>query len=133
LAHLRRWQRLGISTHSVIDWNGKPVRSVRKGFASAVRAAGLEKAATPHILRHTAATWAMQHGGDIWQIAGYLGMTVETLQAVYGHHHPDYQADAAAAIAGRSRRQDGDRLGVNKSGQTLTNATKIAVKSGGAQ
>jgi integrase len=68
LAHLRRWQRLGISMHSVIEWNGKPVRSVRKGFASAVRAAGLRKAATPHILRHTAATWAMQNGGDPWQI-----------------------------------------------------------------
>ena len=133
LAHLRRWQRLGISTHSVIDWNGKPVRSIRKGFASAVRAAGLEKAATPHILRHTAATWAMQNGGDVWQIAGYLGMTIETLQGVYGHHHPDYQADAAAAIAGRSRRQDGDRLGVNKRGQTRTNATKIAVVSGGVK
>jgi len=134
LAHLRRWQRLGISMHSVIEWNGKPVRSVRKGFASAVCAAGLRKAATPHILRHTAATWAMQNGGDPWQIAGYLGMTVETLQTVYGHHHPDYQSDAMAAISGRkSRRQDGDRLGVNKRGQTRTNATKITVISGGAQ
>src|SRR3974377_1626888 len=101
---------------------GKPGRSVRKGFASAVRVAGLEKV-TPHILRHTAATWAMQNGGDLWQIAGYLGMTIETLQAVYGHHHPDYQADAAAAIAGRLRRQNGDRMGVNKPGQARTNAT----------
>jgi integrase len=134
LAHLRRWQRLGISTHSVIEWNGKPVRSVRKGFASAVRVAGLEKATTPHILRHTAATWAMQNGGDIWQIAGYLGMTVETLQTVYGHHHPDYQEDAMDAITGRkkSRRQNGDRMGVNKSGQTRTNATKNAAFSRGA-
>jgi integrase len=134
LAHLRRWERLGISTHSVIEWNGKPVRSVRKGFASAVRAAGLGKAATPHILRHTAATWAMRNGGDLWQIAGYLGMTVETLQAVYGHHHPDYQADAMDAITGRKlRRQDGDRMGANKTGQTRTNPTKIVVLSGGAR
>jgi hypothetical protein len=76
----------------------------------------------------------MQHGADLWQTAGYLGMTVETLEAVYGHHHPDYQADAAAAIAGRkSRRQDGDRMGVNKRGQTQTSATKIAVVSRGVK
>ena len=133
LAHLRRWHRLGISVHSVIEWNDKPVHSVRKGFASAVRAAGLENV-TPHTLRHTAATWAMQNGADLWQTAGYLGMTVETLEAVYGHHYPDYQADAAAAIAGRkSRRQDGDRMGVNKRGQTQTSATKIAVVSRGVK
>ena len=37
LAHLRRWHRLGIATHAVVEWNGKPVRSVRKGFAAVVR------------------------------------------------------------------------------------------------
>jgi integrase len=134
LAHLRRWQRLGIATYSVIEWNGKPVRSVRKGFAAAVEAANLDKHVTPHVLRHTAATWAMQNGADPWQTAGYLGMTVETLEAVYGHHHPDHQIDAAAAIAGRKlRRQDGDRMGLNESRQTPTSATKIAVVSRGAR
>jgi hypothetical protein len=37
LAHLRRWQRLGIAEHAVVEWNGKPVRSVRKAFATAVK------------------------------------------------------------------------------------------------
>ena len=41
LAHLRRWQRLGIAKHAVVEWNGKPVRSVRKGFAAAVKAAAI--------------------------------------------------------------------------------------------
>ena len=40
LAHLRRWHRLGIAKHAVVEWNGKPVRSVRKAFAAAVKAAG---------------------------------------------------------------------------------------------
>jgi hypothetical protein len=35
-------------------------------------------------LRHTAATWAMQAGGDLWSIAGFLGMTVEMLEDVAG-------------------------------------------------
>jgi integrase len=91
LAHLRRWQRLGIATYGVVEWNGKPVRSVRKGFAAAVKAANLPLSGpdkiTPHVLRHTAATWAMQNGADLWQTAGLLGMTVEMLQQRYGHYH----------------------------------------------
>jgi len=121
LAHLRRWEQLGIATHAVIEWNGKPVRSVRKGFAAAARAAGLPTTGpdkiTPHVLRHTAATWAMQNGADLWQTAGMLGMTVEMLQERYGHHHPDFQLDAANRLAGRGRGlgdQDGIRLTVNK-------------------
>jgi hypothetical protein len=35
LAHLRRWKRLGIARHAVVEWNGKPVASVRKSFAAA--------------------------------------------------------------------------------------------------
>jgi integrase len=122
LAHMRRWQRLGIAKSAVIEWNGKPVRSVRKGFAAAVAAAGLPTTGpdrvTPHVLRHTAATWAMQNGADLWQVAGFLGMTVEMLQERYGHHHPDFQADAARAVAARAPRQFPARMTVNKTRQT---------------
>jgi integrase len=51
---------------------------------------------TPHTLRHTRATWLMQSGVDRWQAAGHLGMSVEMLERNYGHHHPDYQKQAAA-------------------------------------
>ena len=129
LAHLRRWHRLGIAKHAVIEWNGKPVRSVRKGFAAAVAAAGLPTSGrdkiTPHVLRHTAATWAMQNGANLWQAADFLGMTVEMLQYRYGHHHPDFQRDAAEAVAS-SPGQKRDRNPVNKSRQTSTNVTKTA-------
>jgi hypothetical protein len=93
LALLRRWKRLGIARHAVVEWNGKPVASVRKSFAAAVRAAGIDRHITPQICRHTAATWAMQQGSDIWEAAGYLGMSPELLERVYGHHHPDFQSD----------------------------------------
>lgn len=123
LAHLRRWERLGIARHAVVEWNGKPVASVRKGFAAAVSAADIDPAknATPHILRHTAATWAMQNGSDLWEAAGFLGMSPEILQRVYGHHHPDFQADVAQKVAGQKR----DRYPVNKSRQARTSAAKI--------
>ena len=109
----------------MVEWNGKPIRSVRKGFAAAVRAAGLDSTVTPHVLRHTAATWAMQNGADLWQAAGFLGMTVELLQGRYGHHHPDFQRDAAEAVAG-SPGQKWDRNPVNKTRRTSSNVTKIA-------
>jgi integrase len=54
-----------------------------------------------HSLRHTAATWLMQAGVDMWEAAGWLGMTVEQLEANYGHHHPDFQEAAAEAFGGR--------------------------------
>lgn len=57
----------------------------------------------PHTLRHTAATWLMQSGVPIWEAAGFLAMRSETLQRVYGHHHPDYQRVAAEAIGRRPR------------------------------
>jgi integrase len=60
--------------------------------------AGLSTDVVRHILRHTAVTWLMQMGTDPWQAAGWLGMTLEQLQENYGHHHPDFQEDVAAAF-----------------------------------
>jgi len=120
LAHLRRWKRLGVARHAVVEWNGKPVASVRKSFAAAVRSAGIDRHITPHICRHTAATWAMQQGSDIWEAAGYLGMSPELLERVYGHHHPDFQSDVAERMSGQKR----DRNPVNKKAQVTMNDTK---------
>jgi integrase len=63
--------------------------------------AGLGEDIVRHSLRHSAATWLMQAGVDMWEAAGWLGMTVEQLEANYGHHHPDFQEEAAEAFGGR--------------------------------
>jgi len=52
-------------------------------------------------MRHTAATWLMQRGVNLWTAAGYLGMTVEVLERVYGHHHPDHLAEAVKGITAK--------------------------------
>lgn len=106
LAHMRRWHRKGIVKDYFVEWHGKPVRSVKTGFATAVMLAGIEHA-SPHTLRHTAATWLMQNGCPLWQAAGYLGMSEKTLRDVYGHHHPDFMQEAVAAIEGRPTKNDG--------------------------
>lgn len=91
LAHLRRWRKRG--QHYVVEWNGEPVQRVTKAHNAAVKAAGLGPDVTPHIWRHTVATWLMQSGGEPFKIAGHLAMSLETLLRVYGHHHPDHSAE----------------------------------------
>jgi integrase len=56
-----------------------------------------------HVVRHTAATWLMQAGVDAFEAAGYLGMSVETLLEVYGHHRHAFQEKAARASDRRSK------------------------------
>jgi integrase len=120
LAHMRRWRemdrRAAMSIFStsqdgkkidmpmlaVLHHGGEPIAGkIRTGFAGCVRDAGLPSEVTPHWMRHTAATWLMEAGVDMWEAAGYLGMTVATLEKHYGHHRPDHQAGAVRALGGR--------------------------------
>jgi integrase len=103
LAHMRRWKDRKLIATCFVEFNGKPVSSVKKGFRSAVRLAGLSGKVIPHTLRHTAATWLMQRGVPIWEAAGFLGMSPEVLENTYGHHHPDHLQGAAAAIGKKGR------------------------------
>ncbi len=48
-------------------------------------------------MRHAAAMWQMQAGTDPWKAAGWLAMSLEVLLETYGHHHPDFQDEAASA------------------------------------
>jgi integrase len=103
---MRRWVDKKIITTCFVEWNGKPVRSVKNAFARAVEVAGLDLAdgnVTAHTLRHTAATWLMQRGVDPWEAAGFLGMSVKVLIETYGHHHPDHMRGAADAITRKAR------------------------------
>jgi integrase len=101
LTHMRRWVRTRAIASHFVEFNGAPVKSVKSGFRRAVGLAKLSTEAgkvTPHTLRHTAATWLMQRGADPWKAAGFLGMSVEVLLDTYGHHHPEFLREAAAAI-----------------------------------
>ena len=77
-----------------VHYDGRRVQKLTHSFPNAVRRAGLIDV-TAHTLRHTRATWAMQAGVDRWEAAGALGMTMDTLERIYGHHHPDFQKRAA--------------------------------------
>ena len=44
---------------------------------------------------------AIAAGVDLWEAAGFLGMSVQILERVYGHHHPAHLQNAARAIGYR--------------------------------
>lgn len=88
LRHLRAWHAADMrhgQTH-VIHFEQKQVRKLRRSWDRARRLANLGADVTPHTLRHTATTWLLRSGRDPWEVAGYVGMTLETLEKVYGHH-----------------------------------------------
>jgi hypothetical protein len=95
LVHLRRWKERKLIANCFVEFNGKPVASVKKGFRTAVSLAKLPGRVTPHTLRYTAAPWLMQRGCADLGAAEFLGMSPED---TCGHHHPDYLKGAAAAI-----------------------------------
>ena len=121
LAHLRRWHRLG--QRSPVEWNRRPVKDVDKAFRNVANAAGLADV-TPHILRHTAATWLMQLGTDKWEAAEYLGMTAEQLDKTYGHHHPDHLRGPRESFDRPPQLRH--RKPATEREQTSSNVTKIA-------
>jgi hypothetical protein len=129
---MRRWLDKGIVHDHFVEWHGEAVQSVKTAFKTAVRLARLSGNLTPHTLRHTAATWLMQAGVDKWEAAGFLGMSVEMLDQVYGHHHPDYLGNAAQALSyGRRRQSLAETLAGDRTRRPL--ASQLTEKIGGAR
>ena len=99
LAHLRRWERQG--ARYVVEIRGCRVGHVKRAWKAALDASGIDHC-TRHDLRHTAITWAMQSGAGKWAAAGFFGVSLDMLEKVYGHHHPDYLRSAVEAMERRA-------------------------------
>lgn len=84
-------------TDYVIEFHGRRIASVKKGFAAACARAGI-KDVTPHILRHSAATWMVEAGVPIAEVARMLGDSERTVERVYGKHSPEYLRRASNAL-----------------------------------
>lgn len=108
--HVQRKHRLG-HQFFVQDSQGNQIGSVKSSWKSA-KARAVEIAAsegieldlskvTPHTLKHTACTWAMQRGADVYQAADYFSTSLSTFTSTYAHHHPDHQESAVRAMEGK--------------------------------
>lgn len=113
-----------------------PIKNIKHSFATAACNAGMgefetiettrgkERAAraeiSPHVLRHTSATWMTMKGVPFPVIARFLGHSDSRMtEAVYAHHAPDYLEAARRALDGHGR-----VMAVQQSAQNNNRRTK---------
>jgi integrase len=101
MAALRLAEQTSVSGY-IVEHNGKPLATVKKGFAAACERAKIE-GVTPHILRHTGATWMALEAVQMQQIANMLGDSLKTTERVYAKIHPAYMRAAANALQLKNR------------------------------
>lgn len=97
MSHLKRWKERGLCAHYVVEWEGKPVKSIKTAWSRAIDKAGLGSGVVPHTLRHSRATHLKQAGISSFDVAQALGMSEQMVEQVYGHFSPDYMDRAANA------------------------------------
>jgi integrase len=105
LPHLKRWRKM--TTIGPVEYAGRLIAKERKGWDRARELAGLGDEVTPHVLKHTCATWLLQNGVPIWEVAGFVGTSEKVIRDTYGHHSPDHLNAARTGFSGRN-------LGVRK-------------------
>lgn len=88
-------KELALTDH-VIEFNGKPIQTIKKTFRQLCMDCGVK--ASPHVLRHTAATWLVTDGVPLSEVARLLGDSERTVETVYGKHAPDYLRRAVNAL-----------------------------------
>ena len=98
LVHLKRWRRAP-GTH-VVTFRGAAVASIKTGIRRAAERAGIE-GVTPHVLKHTAITWAIRDGLGVEDAAEYFDTLPETIRKHYWHHSPHHQERALEIIERR--------------------------------
>ncbi|WP_038379512.1 tyrosine-type recombinase/integrase [Bradyrhizobium elkanii] len=98
LAHLRRWKRLdGDKVEFIVRFRGKKISRPDKSWDRVRELGKFPDYVTPHVLRHSRATYMLKAGVPLWETAKYLGMSPTVLEKHYGHHMPDWQKNAANA------------------------------------
>lgn len=98
LAHAHRHRRPG-QTH-VISWAGERIDRVAKAAIAHAEKAGLD-GFSPHVLRHTMASWAVQKRVPIYTVGKILGQTVASTTERYAKLAPD---DVLAAMEAAQRK-----------------------------
>ena len=87
----------GALTDYVIEWDGKPVKSIKKAIRKAAERSGV--ACSPHVFRHTAGVWMAQADVPMQKISQFLGHTsTRVTERTYARYSPSFMKDAAAAL-----------------------------------
>lgn len=96
-AALSTARKVALTDH-VVEWAGKPVKSIKTGFNRACKNAGLV-GVSPHTLRHTAAVHLVSNGIAMQKVSQYLGHSNTSItEHVYGRFAPDHLREEAAIL-----------------------------------
>ena len=89
--------RAAAQTPFVIEYQDKPIASIKTAFAAASTRSRVR--CTPHMLRHSAAVWMAEERTPMEEIARYLGhKNIAITVAVYARFNPEYLQKAAGAL-----------------------------------
>lgn len=89
--------KAGALTGYVIEWDAKPVESIKTALRAAARRAGLPWV-TAHVFRHSVACNLVEQGVPMEKVSQLLAhRNIETTERIYARFSPAYQQEAAAA------------------------------------
>lgn len=85
-------------TPFVIEWAGRPVKSLKRGLKAAGAAIGRPEV-SPHMLRHSAAVWLAEDGHSMEEIAQFLGHgDTKITTRVYARFSPTHLRSLADSL-----------------------------------
>jgi integrase len=85
-------------TDHVVEWAGKRIRSIRKGYSAAIQRAEL-KNINIHQIRHSVAVRMLQAGQPIEVVSQFLGHSnTQITFKTYARFIPEYLSDAAKVL-----------------------------------
>lgn len=96
-AALRDAMEIAMTDH-VIEWNGRPAKSIKRSFAKAAGDAGLGWV-TPHILKHSVISWLAEDGYTVDQISDLTETDPVTVRRIYRKVNPESLTDMADSLA----------------------------------
>ena len=99
-AALRDARQFATKCGFVIEWNGKPVGSIKTAFKKAAVRAGVPWC-SPHVLKHTVISFLAEAGWPVDKIADFTETTAATVRRAYRHTRPENltgQADTLEAV-----------------------------------
>lgn len=97
LAVLKEWRK-NCDTDYVVEFRGRAVGDIKKGFNKAVKRSGL-KNVYPHALRHTAAVHMVASGCSMERVSQYMGhSSIAVTEKTYARFAPKHLRKEAEAI-----------------------------------
>ncbi len=83
----------------VVEYAGRGVADVKKGFRLAVERAGLPEWVTPHILKHSVISWLAEDGYSVDRISDMTDTDPKTVRMIYRKVNPASLEDMAESLA----------------------------------